>query len=112
MRCLALLLLLSSSLVAQQIKVVKLPSAVASLAQEFTGVTSVRELSDGRLLMTDPRDKGLVVADFRAGTVNAIGRKGQGPGEYMSPGPLFALPNDSTLMSDAASVRWLILVGS
>lgn len=95
----------------QKVPLLPLPPAEAKLEAEFTSITSVRELSDGRVIITDPRDRGLVVADLRTGRVEEIGRKGQGPGEYGAVGPVRALASDSSLMIDRLSRRWLLLDG-
>lgn len=93
---------------AQTAKSVTLPSHNGRLETAFTTVTSVRELSDGRVLITDPQDLQLVVADFRTGNTKAISRKGQGPGEYGMAGPLYAMGGDSTLMNDFVNRRMLL----
>jgi hypothetical protein len=41
--------------------------------------------------------------------MTSIGRQGGGPGEYGSPGPLLALPGDTTLMSDFGNRRALMI---
>jgi len=74
----------------------------------FTDVRAVRELSDGRLLVSDRF--GLVLVDWRASEVITIGRKGEGPGEYVIPGGLYALGGDSTLFTDRAR-RWHVMDG-
>lgn len=67
----------------------------------FSEVVGIRELSDGRVIVLDRREAIVRVVDFSAGTVCAIGRTGQGPGEYRTPRRLLALPGDSTLIEDA-----------
>src|SRR5688572_16471840 len=81
----------------------------ATLPHEFSLVRGVRELPDGRVLVTDWTEEVLSVADFGAGTVRAIGRKGPGPLEYRLPGTLIALPGDSTLMLDEGNSRFAII---
>ena len=90
---------------------VALPAHNARLDVGFPVITSVRELSDGRLLVTDPRDLQLVVADFRTGDTKQISRRGQGPGEYRMAAPLYALGGDSSMMADALGRRVLLLDG-
>jgi hypothetical protein len=90
---------------------VALPPHNGRLATAFTVITSVRELGDGRILVTDPQDLQLVVADFRGGEPTQISRRGQGPGEYGMAGPLFGLGGDSSLMSDFMGRRVLLLDG-
>jgi hypothetical protein len=112
MRRLLLSLILPTSVLAQQARVVSLRPADAKLDEEFTGITSVRELSDGRVLVTDPRDKGIAVVDFSRSTIEKIGRQGTGPGEYQMAGPLVALTGDSTLMIETRTRRILVLAGA
>ena len=85
----------------------------ASLAEPFTRIYSIRELADGRVLISDnSSETRLVVADLRRNVVRTLGQQGSGPGEYRLAGRLFALPHDSTLFIDAArGRRWLVLAG-
>lgn len=68
-RFLVLLLsaLLAPRAVAAQRSARALQPANARLDEAFTRILSVRELSDGRVLVTDDRDNRLVVADMKAG---------------------------------------------
>jgi hypothetical protein len=92
--------------------VAQLAPATATLEEEFTRILSVRELADGRVLISDPSEKRIVVADLRTGTVRTIGRVGGGPGEFAEPGRLFALPGDSSIMQDQGNTRrWLLFAG-
>lgn len=84
----------------------------ATLAEDFSDVISVRELADGRVLVTDRKDDRLVVANFMTNTVQPVSRKGDGPGEYRTVGRLWPLAADSTLMSVPYGSRWLILHGA
>lgn len=88
----------------------QLPPPAATLEEEFTRILSVRELTDGRVLVSDDRDNRLVIADFRAGAVRSIGRIGRGPNEFEQPNRLFATRGDSTLMQDQGNPRrWLVI---
>ena len=79
---------------------------------EFSRIASVRELADGRVLVTDALEKQLSVVDFQKGSSTPLGRIGDGPGEYRTPGTLFALPGDTTWMVDQMAGRWLVLKGT
>ena len=81
----------------------------AVLPHEFSLIRGLRELPDGRVLVTDWTEEILSVADFRTGAVRQIGRKGPGPLEYRLPGALIALPGDSTLMLDEGNSRFAII---
>ena len=91
---------------------VSLPPGQVLEGIEFSRIASVRELADGRVLVTDALEKQLSVVDFQKGTSTALGRIGDGPGEYRTPGALFALPGDTTWMVDAMAGRWLVLKGA
>lgn len=78
---------------------------------EFTSVGAVRELSDGRTLITDPSEKRLLVLDWNSGRARDIGRPGDGPGEYRSLSQLVAIAADTTAVIDAVARRWILYAG-
>lgn len=111
-RIIVLALVVSPSLTpAQTPKRVALPPHDARFEQPFGRVTGVRELSDGRIVVGDPNDLGLVVADFRTQSTKPISRKGAGPNEYGMVARIFAIGGDSTLMPDIMQRRYLVLHG-
>lgn len=93
-------------------RTIALPPAVATLPVEFTMVSSVRELADGRVLVVDQQESKLVVTDWKTGTAMQVGRSGSGPAEYKTPNALIPLAGDSTLLPDMANGRWLLLHGA
>ena len=93
-------------------RTIELPPPTATLAEEFTLVSAVRELPDGRLLIVDWSEKKLLVADWTKAGVTQLGRNGSGPGEYLQPLALLALGGDSTLLPDSRNGRWLLLQGA
>ena len=105
----AFLLAAPAALLAQSVPRVSLGRAEAELGDPFDNVTAVRELSDGRVIVADRFAKTVTLADFRAGTATAIGREGQGPGEYAFPAGLVALPGDTTLLVDPGQRRFLVI---
>lgn len=94
---------------AQRPAAITLKPASGQHPEEFTAVSALRELADGRVLVSDSRESRLVVLDFRAGATKAVGRTGRGPSEYSRAATFFALGADSTLMLDPGSRRWLVL---
>jgi len=86
------------------------PEAV--LPAEFTRILSLRELPDGRVLITDPRENRITLADFETGSAAQLGRVGQGPTEFREAGRLWAVSADSTIMQDRVGRRWLVLEGA
>jgi hypothetical protein len=114
MRLLALTvwLFLPGSLSSQTTPDWQLRARAGTLSAEFSDITSIRELADGRVLITDRREGRLVVADFPQDQVTDIGRRGSGPGEYQALYRLLALRGDSTLIADIPAGRWLLLDGA
>lgn len=106
---LGLLVLLTTALPAQQ-GVVRLPPANARPSTEFSDLTSIRELRDGRVLIFDSKENWLAVVNLTDGSIKQISRYGRGPGEFEGTLALFPLGGDSSLASDGLR-RWLIIVG-
>src|SRR5664279_5648670 len=73
----------------------------AKLSEQFSLVGGVRELPGNRAIVLDSKDDRLVLADFAAGSVKDIGRKGGGPGEFQRPQSLLAAPGTATWVPDA-----------
>ena len=94
------------------IKTVSLGAPDATLPFEFSLVTSVRELSGGRVLILDRTEWKVFVADWTRGSVVQVGRNGSGPGEYLQPSKLLPIGGDSTLLPDVRNGRWLLLHGA
>lgn len=73
-------------------------------------VSAVRGLPDGVVLAADPTAPALLRIDLEAGTVDTLGREGDGPGEYRQPDRVYPLPGDSTLLVDIGRSR-MVAVG-
>jgi hypothetical protein len=86
-----------------------LPQPDATFPEPFTLVAGVRELRDGRVLVLDRRDRIVLLLDLRNGKSTTVGREGTGPGEYVQPGRLFALPGDTTLIYDGPSRQFVVV---
>jgi hypothetical protein len=100
----------ASDAAAQAVRPVGLGSFTELHDVEFSRVSGVRELSDGRVLVADALEKQLHVVDFARRTSVKLGREGSGPGEYKGLGQLIALPGDTTLVVDILGGRWLVAV--
>lgn len=109
----SLLMALVSSDVAsaQSLRSIPIKPSNGTLDAEFVHVSSVRELSDERVLLLDIRQSEIGVGDFVSQQYKRVGRKGRGPSEYEFPVGLFGVAGDSTITHDAASRRWTIFVG-
>ncbi len=104
----ALLALPQASLSAQ-VQETKLTKAEASFPESFSTVRGLRELKDGRLLVSDGLGQALMVVDLARASVDTIGRVGGGPEEYQTPDGLHPLPGDSTLLVDLGNGRLTVL---
>lgn len=88
----------------------RLAAPEASFPDGFTTITGMRELPDGRVLVADSRERTLRAVDLRTGASTAVGREGAGPLEWGMPSRLYAMPGDSTMMSDFSNARYLIIL--
>lgn len=88
-----------------------LPAPNATFEEPFSsvGVGTVRELGDGRVIVSDARDKVVQRIDLRTGQAVAIGREGAGPQEFGMPMRVFAAPGDTTLLYDPLNTRYLVI---
>jgi len=77
----------------------------ARYAQPFSLIAGVRELPDGRVLVSDPIEETLLRIDLATGRAEPLGRVGGGPGEYKIPDRIFALPDGGTLLTDLGNGR-------
>jgi hypothetical protein len=78
-------------------------------AEPFSCVSGLRELSDGRIIVADQREKLIQIINLRTGAVTKVGREGQGPGEWGVPAGLFAAKGDTTLLWDQGNRRFLTI---
>jgi hypothetical protein len=77
----------------------------------FSSIRGFRELSDGRVIVSDQRESRVVLVDFARGTATPIGRKGQGPDEYNINLELHAMKGDTTYLTDIER-RFLVITPS
>lgn len=83
--------------------------AEAEFAEPFSGVSGVRGLADGRVVVADSRDKLVQVVNLATGAAVKVGREGSGPGEYALPSLLLPLPGDSSVVHDPLNQRFLVV---
>lgn len=102
---LAVTLAPGTSLAQHHVPAQRLSEPAATFPEPFSSIAGLRELSDGRLLVSDRLESAIKLIDFDAGTQHEIGRVGQGPGEFRTPGGLLPLPADSTLLVDFGNMR-------
>ena len=104
-----MILLLALQAVVQPPATLVLPAPDRTLQVDFTQIRGVRELADGRVIISDRLDRGVVVADFTRHTTTPIGRTGSGPAEYRLPTVLSPMPGDSTMLSDEGNQRMAVI---
>ena len=107
-----LLTVCARALPAQPVRQMPLKPANATLNADFVGITSMREIADGRVIVTDGRDQQLYLADFRGNNASILGRKGTGPGEWLNVGFVQALFGDSSILGDFGNRRLLLFDGA
>jgi hypothetical protein len=93
--------------VAQSVPSVTLSRPEVRYEEPFDNVSGVRELHDGRVIVSDLFAKTVTLVDLTAGTGTAIGREGQGPNEFSFPIGIIGLPGDTTLVVDPGQRRFL-----
>lgn len=105
------LLMLSAPLTmaAQTVPPLRLDRPAWTASQSFTTIVALRELRDGRVLLTDIDDRQLYLIGPTGQTIAPLGRLGSGPVEYTVPTNLVALPGDSTLLLDRDARRFLLI---
>jgi hypothetical protein len=84
---------------------VELTTPVLTVAADFSQLRGVRELADGRLLVSDRLEQKVLVLTPRDGKSTVIGRIGEGPVEYRLPTAIYATPGDSSLLIDDGNGR-------
>ena len=90
-------------------QVVRIGAPTATLAEEFSDIRGIRELRDGRLLVSDYIDQRVVLIDLRTGTVSDCLTEGIGPQDVRLAGRLIPMPGDSTLLVDIGNSRLMVL---
>jgi len=78
--------------------------------EPFSSVTAIRELRDGRVLVTDSKDKIVQLVDLKGQRASKVGREGSGPGEYALPMALVGLPGDTSIVFDPLNSRYLTIL--
>lgn len=99
--CIAALTLCSASTLAQPTPRRTLGPRLAAGSETLSQVRGFREMSDGRVVVTDQVEKKIVLLDLAKGTALRLGKQGPGPGEYQSATDLTAISGDTTLLGDA-----------
>jgi hypothetical protein len=81
----------------------------AQYSEPFSGIGDVRELSDGRVLVLDIKDKLLYLVAKDLASAKAVGREGSGPKEYRTPTQFVRGLADTTMVNDVMNARFLVI---
>ena len=101
-------LLASSSARAQRVITLMTPDAEYAEPFSVVSISGVRPLKDGRVIVSDSKEKTVQLVDFKAAP-KPIGRLGSGPNEYLNPSGLAALPGDTTALWDGGNRRFMLI---
>ena len=103
----ALLFAVSIAAAAQDPPLRTLSKVDFEYSEPFSCISGLRELSDGRIVVGDQREKTLQIINLRTGATIKVGREGRGPEEWSIPAGLFAGRGDTTLLWDQGNRRFL-----
>ena len=95
----------STSLAAQP--AASLTRKTGEAAEPFSNVVAVEELPDGRVVVTDAKERTLSIVSFQTGEVRQLGRNGNGPNEYTTAIHLFRGRGDTLYLFDFSARRML-----
>ncbi len=95
-------------LAAQRVPTVVLKAPTAEHEEPLSQPGTMLELGDGRVMVTDTKDRTLMLYDFAGGSAKQLSRQGAGPLEYQLPGGVFAV-GDSIVVIDVMLQRMLVL---
>ncbi|MES2305693.1 MAG: hypothetical protein V4558_09300 [Gemmatimonadota bacterium] len=88
---------------------VVLGTPLARSAEGVSRIFAATELANGKVLVSDSKDRLLRLVDFAGKRVEVVGRHGDGPKEYRSGFSLLHTVGDSILVYDAFGRRMLML---
>lgn len=83
------------------------PTAIPLSAAVAT-ISGVRELRDGRLLLSDAKKAAVFVVDTK-GTMTQVGSAGGDETQYAQPGGFYGAPGDSAFLLDRALAKVLVI---
>ena len=103
------LLVMAVPVIAQQPAPRALPPPLWTSVESFSSIGGVRELSDGRLIVLDAKERRIALLGSDGKLSAEIGRQGAGPGEFRFANRHIALPGDTTFVPDQSLRRFLVI---
>jgi hypothetical protein len=102
------MILLAVPVLAQEPAPRRLPSSIIPLKTPVATISGVRELRDGRLLLSDGKQAGLWMVDAASGAMTRIGTVGGDELQYAQPGGFYG-SGDTTLLIDRGLTKFLVI---
>jgi hypothetical protein len=97
---------------AQEFRLIASGRPAAVSPHEFTQISQIFELRDGRVVVLDRLLGEVRIADLSSGSNVLVGRVGDGPREYRQPLKLIPLGGDSVGVYDEGNVRVLVITAT
>ncbi len=94
----------------QSVQHIRLSRPEVEFPTGFTQISSVRWLTDGRVVVVDAQERSVQLIDAALRSAKQIGRPGAGPAEFAAPRRLYALRADTTLLFDPGNDRFLTIL--
>jgi hypothetical protein len=88
---------------------VELAKPTLTVDIDFSQIRGVRELNDGRLIVSDRLEQKVVVLTPATAKAETISRIGSGPLEYRLPTGVYPVPGDSSLLMDEGNSRVAVI---
>lgn len=85
------------------------PPDATTFSERFSLLNGLRELSDGRVVVSDWLEERVAILDFAAGAAQPVGRVGGGPAEYRLPDRLLPFRGDSSVLVDLGNRRLAVI---
>jgi hypothetical protein len=92
-----------------QVQLVRLERAAASVDEAFSAIRGVRELRDGRVLVSDYIEQRVAVVDFATGAMRDVLTEGAGPANVRLPMYIVPALADSSFVIDWGNNRLVVM---
>lgn len=79
------------------------------IGKEVSLISGVRELRDGRLLISDAKRANVLLVNPAAGSATVLGSVGADSNQYAQPGGFYSGMGDTTLLLDRGQARFLVI---
>jgi hypothetical protein len=87
----------------------RLTASLVPLKSPVATISGVRELRDGRLLISDGQQAGLWMVDASSGAMTRVGTVGGDELQYAQPGGFYSSAGDTALLLDRGLTKFLVI---